>query len=312
MAMYLFGFQVKGTGAVDSDVDLAILLKDNSCDFSLILNNLPLPIMNRYPELPPPMNQESQRDIYSLFGIPFDNLTTSETIQRFRSLKDRKTPLVWSTVNVNWVVQASKDEEFYKAILASDIVTLDGKTLLWLSKLLGYPMTEVVTGSGTIQDLHDTQVSEQDKLTIFFFGGNDDVGQVAMQKVNMNQGGLRAVGAINPGYGTVEEMSTDAIITAINKARPDILLVALGAKKGVAWIEHNRHRLNAKVISHLGATVNFLAGSVRRAPALFRNLGLEWVWRIVQEPKLFARYFGDGIGLLSLLLRGKLRNCVQK
>ena len=115
-----------------------------------------------------------------------------------------------------------------------------------------------------------------------------------MEKVNAVPGGLKAVGAINPGFGSVEEMSSNAILHEINQAKPDILLVALGAKKGTAWIEYNRNKLNAGVISHLGATVNFLAGTVKRAPILFRRFGLEWLWRILQEPKLFSRYAYDG------------------
>ena len=71
-------------------------------------------------------------------------------------------------------------------------------------------------------------------------------------------------------------------------------LVALGAKRGTAWIQHNRDKLNAKIISHLGATVNFLAGTVKRAPRLFRTISIEWLWRILQEPKLFTRYASDG------------------
>ena len=244
--------------------------------------------------------------VYSLFGLPINNLTTQETIQLFRSVKGHKSPLVWATVNVNWVVQASRDNAFRQAILDSDIVTLDGKPLLWLAKILGYPMTEVVTGSGTIQTMHEDKTSGGKKLSIFFFGGNDDVGAVAMEKVNQNQGGLQAVGAINPGFGSVEDMSSAAIITAINKTNPDILLVALGANKGVAWIEHNRHKLNAKIISHLGATVNFLAGTVRRAPTPFRKLGLEWLWRIFQEPTLFSRYLRDGLAIISLTCKAIL------
>ena len=252
------------------------------------------------------IKQDSPPKVYSLFGIPFNDLTTTEIILFFRSLKDQKTPLVWSTVNVNWIVQASKDIVFHKAILNSDIVTLDGKPLLWLCRILGYPMTEVVTGSGTIQNLNEEIVKKHEQLTIFFFGGEGDIGKIAMTKVNNNRGGLLAVGAINPGFGSVAEMSTGAILSEINKANPDILLVALGAKKGVAWIEHNRHKLNAKIISHLGATVNFLAGSVRRAPKLFQNLGLEWMWRILQEPKLVSRYTSDFFSLIYLLAKGRL------
>lgn len=234
-----------------------------------------------------------ERDVYCLLGVPIDNMTIQTTKDYLRSKTDQKNTTVWSTVNVNWIVQSLHDEGFYKAIINSDLVTIDGKPLLWLSKILGYPMKEVVPGSSIIQELHEDQGATR-KVSIYFFGGEENVGTIAMQKVNAQSNGLKAVGALNPGFGSVEEMSGQAIIDEINKANPDILLVALGAQKGTAWIEHNRDRLNAKIISHLGATVNFLAGTVKRAPTSFQKLGMEWFWRILQEPKLFSRYASDG------------------
>ena len=237
--------------------------------------------------------KKKERDVYYLAGIPVDNMTMESTKTFLRSRPAEAPPAVWSTVNVNWVVQSFEDEDFKQAILNSDLVTLDGRPLLWLSKLKGFPMTEVVPGSSMIQELHEDKNATK-RLTIFFFGGEGDVSEIAMEKVNAVPGGLKAVGAINPGFGSVEEMSSNAILHEINQAKPDILLVALGAKKGTAWIEYNRNKLNAGVISHLGATVNFLAGTVKRAPILFRRFGLEWLWRILQEPKLFSRYAYDG------------------
>ena len=248
------------------------------------------------------IKEDFARDVYCLLGLPIDNMTIESTKKYIHSRTDKYYPIVWSTVNVNWVVQSFRDKEFRKAIIKSDLVTLDGKPLLWLSKLLGYPMTEVVPGSTMIQNIHE-DIEAEEKLSIFFFGGEGDVGSLAMENVNSQPSGLRAVGAINPGFGTVEEMSSDSIIEAINKAKPDILLVALGAKKGTAWIEYNRDRLNAKIISHLGATVNFLAGTVRRAPRFFQIISMEWLWRILQEPKLVTRYALDGWVILCCLVK---------
>ena len=248
------------------------------------------------------ISKDFERDVYLLFGVPIDNMTIQSTKDYLYSRTNLKSPAVWSTVNVNWIVQSLRDEEFRKAIINSDLVTLDGRPLLWLSRLFGYPMTEVVPGSSMIQELHEDIKSPQ-KLSIFFFGGEGDVGFLAMKKVNAQPSGLKAVGAINPGFGTVDEMSSIGIIEAINKAKPDILLVALGAKKGTAWIEHNRNKLDVKIISHLGATVNFLAGTVKRAPSIFQKIGMEWLWRILQEPKLFFRYASDGWVMSNWILK---------
>jgi len=247
------------------------------------------------------IGQDFQRDVCCLFGLPVDNLTLDKTKHLLREKAKLPYNTVLSTINVNWAVQSFSDPAFRAAIINSDVVTLDGMPLLWLAKLLGYPMTEVVAGSTLIQELNQEKGREK-PLSIFFFGGEEEAGRQAVEKVNANKGGLEAVGRLNPGFGSIEAMSSDAIINAINAPSPDILLVALGAKKGTRWIEHNRRRLNAKIISHLGATINFLAGTVQRAPALASKCGLEWVWRIIQEPKLFARYAGDGLALLRVLL----------
>lgn len=245
--------------------------------------------------------RDFQRQVFCLCGLPVDNLDLAATKALLPDKARLQGVTVLSTINVNWVVQSRRDPAFRAAIVNSEMVTLDGKPLVWLARLLGYPMKEVVAGSTLIQELNE-QKGVAAPLSIFFFGGDDQAGRLAVERVNRAGGGLRAVGALNPGFGDIAEMSSPAIIKQINEARPDILLVALGAKKGVAWIEHNRHILQAKVVSHLGATVNFLAGTVRRAPRIFRKMGLEWGWRILQEPKLFSRYAGDGLLLLQMLL----------
>jgi len=246
------------------------------------------------------IEQDFQRDVWCLFGLPVDNLTLEGTKQLLREKAKRPYNTVLSTINVNWVVQSFTDPAFRAAIINSDIVTLDGKPLLWLARLLGYPMTETVAGSTLIQELHQDKTTDT-KLSIFLFGGEGNVAEQAEKEINKNPGGLYAVGSLNPGFCTVDEMSSDAIIETINQARPDILLVALGAKKGTQWIEQNRDRLNAKIISHLGATINFLAGTVQRAPKAVRSMAMEWAWRILQEPKLFTRYAADGFILLRVL-----------
>jgi N-acetylglucosaminyldiphosphoundecaprenol N-acetyl-beta-D-mannosaminyltransferase len=96
-------------------------------------------------------------------------------------------------------------------------------------------------------------------------------------------------------------MSSNAVIAAINASNADFLVVALGAAKGQAWLLRNHHRLSIPVRAHLGAALNFQANAVRRAPRLLRVAGLEWLWRIKEEPHLWRRYWRDGCGLLRLL-----------
>ena len=247
------------------------------------------------------MSCNFHREVFCMLGLPVDNLGFDAAKALFRKLATERQSAVLSTINVNWVVQSFDDNSFRSNIHNSEMVILDGKPLVWLSRLLGYPMREVVPGSSLIEDLLNEKYRKP--LTIFLFGGESNTAEIAGEKINRNQKGLRAVGSYNPGFGTVEEMSKSEIIDNINKASPDILLVALGAKKGMQWIELNRHRLKVGVISHLGATINFLAGTVKRAPLFMQNIGIEWMWRIMQEPKLFYRYGWDGLILCQYILK---------
>src|SRR5207244_10946213 len=101
-------------------------------------------------------------------------------------------------------------------------------------------------------------------------------------------------GVLDPGFGSVEEMSRDHIIDKVNAGAADFLAVSLGAKKGQLWLHRNHQRLTIPVRAHLGVTVNFQAGTVKRAPLRLRAWGLEWLWRIKEEPHLWRRYAHDG------------------
>lgn len=246
------------------------------------------------------VDKEFARDVWCLFGLSVDNVNMAATKELLRARVRQPGNMVLATININWVVRALTDPAFANAVLNSDLVVLDGRPLLWLARLLGCPMTEVVPGSTLIYELWREE-SPGEPLSLFLLGGEEGAAEQALARVNSQPGGVRAVGALNPGFGTVAELSRDEIISHINRSAPDILLVALGANKGTRWIEHNRERLTAKVISHLGATVNFLAGTVRRAPVSVQRLGLEWCWRILQEPRLCARYAADGMVMLRVL-----------
>jgi N-acetylglucosaminyldiphosphoundecaprenol N-acetyl-beta-D-mannosaminyltransferase len=247
------------------------------------------------------LERDFQRDAYCLFGIAADNVDMAHTRKLINYHASQKDSIVLSTINVNWITRSFFDPQFRSAILNSDIVTIDGQPLLWLSKLFCCSIRQKVSGSTLVQELIEEKT--ENPITIFLFGGDDNTADLALKMINKKNGGLRAVGALNPGYGTVEEMSTDEIINAINRVNPDLLLVALGAKKGVQWIEKNRKKLNARIISHLGATINFLAGKIKRAPTIIQNFGFEWLWRITQEPELFFRYAKDGKDLFLVILK---------
>jgi N-acetylglucosaminyldiphosphoundecaprenol N-acetyl-beta-D-mannosaminyltransferase len=147
------------------------------------------------------------------------------------------------------------------------------------------------------------------RLGAFFFGATDDIGQLVRKRLAERASGLNCAGAFCPGFGSVASMSDPGIINRINQADPDLLVVAVGAHKGILWLSRNERLLSAPIVCNLGATINFLAGRVTRAPLFFRRHGLEWLWRIKEEPTLWTRYALDLATLISVLI-GQVLPCL--
>jgi N-acetylglucosaminyldiphosphoundecaprenol N-acetyl-beta-D-mannosaminyltransferase len=174
-------------------------------------------------------------------------------------------------------------------------------SIVWIARLVGAPIKDRIAGS----DIFDALIAKHTTakpLKVFMFGGVEGAAAAASRALNARQGGLRSVGALYPGFGSVEDMSRREIIDTVNSNNADFLVVSLGAKKGQLWLLRNHRRLVIPVRAHLGASVNFEAGTLKRAPLLMQKSGLEWLWRIKEEPYLWRRYWHDGRVLLLLLL----------
>lgn len=241
------------------------------------------------------------RDVYNLLGLPFDAVDMDEAVREVIEAVNKKQKLFISTPNLNFLIASQKKSTFRESVLHSDLSIADGMPIVFMCKLLNIPIQERVAGSSLIDELRQNDECRENPIKVFFFGGQDGVAEQAHQVLHDANDGLKSVGYLNPGFGSVDDMSRDEIIDRINSAEPDFIIVSLGAAKGQAWIENNRHRLTAYVISHLGAVVNFIAGTVRRAPNWVQKLHMEWLWRIKEEPALFNRYWKDGMAFVKLL-----------
>lgn len=244
------------------------------------------------------MAADFSRDVHCILGLPFDAMDMVAAVRHIqRSARERR-PCFLSTPNLNWLIGCRTDVGLRASVVNSDLSVVDGMPLVWIAQLLGIPILERVSGAGLFEALRS---STSEPLSVYFFGGADGVAESACRCLNDRSSGLRCVGFESPGYGSIEDMSSDVTIARINASGADFLLVALGAKRGQAWIEHNRARIRVPVISHLGATVNFAAGMLDRAPKWMQDAGLEWLWRIKEEPFLWRRYLQDGLALLALV-----------
>ncbi len=245
----------------------------------------------------------SERELVCIAGLPFDVIDMAGAVDRLCQAAIDRVPLFLSTPNLNFLVAAQGDAAFRNSVIHSDLSVADGMPLVWLARLFGLPIRERVAGSSLFEALRAGagQHILGRPISVYFFGGPVGVAEKAAQIINCCGQHMICAGFFCPGFGSLDEMSRPEIIQAINESGADFLVVALGAKKGQAWIEHNRQAISVPVISHLGAVVNFVAGTVKRAPEGMQRLGLEWFWRIKEEPALFSRYWQDGIGFLKLL-----------
>jgi N-acetylglucosaminyldiphosphoundecaprenol N-acetyl-beta-D-mannosaminyltransferase len=248
------------------------------------------------------------RPVFDILGLPFDAVDLRAAVRLVVEAVEHRTPLFVSTPNLNFLIACQKDAAFRRSVFESDLSLADGMPVIWLARLLGIPIHQRVAGS----DLFEALCGQTERtVKVFFFGGPEGAAQQARDRVNAmaddraRQGllpGVVCVGFDSPGFGSLEDMSQPDVIQRINATGADFVVVALGARKGQAWIQRNRAQLDAPVISHLGAVVNMAAGTIARAPLWMRRVGLEWVWRIKEEPMLWKRYASDGLMLLRLLV----------
>ena len=244
------------------------------------------------------LETDFQRDVFCLLGLPFDAVTLEGVVDEIQSSAKRRRSLFLSTPNVNYLIASLSDRELRDSVLQSDLSVADGMPVVWIARLLRMPIRERISGSSLFDRLRQVR---GDPMSVYIFGGADGVAEAACRRLNEASSGLNCVGSESPGFGSLDELSANAMIERINASQANFLLLSFSARKGQAWIQRNRSRLTVPVLCNLGATANFVAGSVGRAPAWMQRTGLEWLWRIKEEPQLWRRYFRDGIALIGLL-----------
>ena len=230
-----------------------------------------------------------------------DLLDINTAVSRIEVAAEKGAPFLISTPNLNFLVSSLSNPEFKKSLMASDLCTADGMPIVWIARLLGLPFKDRIAGS-TMFDALSKRGAPNRSLRVVMFGGAPGVAEAAGQLLNERSETVTCVGSVYPGHGTVDELSNSEVIDAINQSKADFLVVALGAAKGQSWLLRNHDRLTVPVRAHLGAVINFQAGTIRRAPVGMQKIGLEWLWRIKEEPYLWRRYWTDGKALLRLLM----------
>lgn len=228
----------------------------------------------------------------SILGVPFDNVTTSQTLETISSMIASRKPHYIATANVDFTALAMYDEELRRILLDAHLVVCDGMPLVWASRWLGNALPERVAGSDLVPKL--LAIAEEKNWSVFFLGGKKEVAAKAVQKVQERHPKLRIAGVLSPPFKPLHEMDHATICALIHSADPDLLFVSFGCPKQEKWIAMNYKRAGAPVTIGVGAAIDFLAGHLQRAPLWMQTTGLEWLFRLLHEPRrLFKRYATD-------------------
>jgi N-acetylglucosaminyldiphosphoundecaprenol N-acetyl-beta-D-mannosaminyltransferase len=229
-----------------------------------------------------------------ILGVPIDNVSTEETLQKIEEfIRDGSFHQI-ATANVDYLVNAANNQQYREILCGCDLVVADGMPVVWASRLLGSPLTERVAGADLVPRL--AHLSRQEGYGIFLLGATPEVSSLAASR--LEDMGARIVGRLSPPVCSPDEFDNDYMLAEIERANPDILLVAFGSPKQELWIHQHRDRLNVPVCIGIGGSLNFLAGAVARAPGWMQRAGLEWAYRILVEPRrLVPRYLKDAVGM---------------
>jgi N-acetylglucosaminyldiphosphoundecaprenol N-acetyl-beta-D-mannosaminyltransferase len=206
------------------------------------------------------------------------------------------------TPNVDHVVMAEHDERFRTAYAAAALSLVDGTPVLWAARLLRTPLPEKISGSDLVMPLLRRAAERGHR--VYFLGGAPGVADLAKSKLEAAFPGIQIVGTDSSRIDINALGETDEVTERIRRAAPDLVLVALGAPKQELWSYTRAERLKPAVLIGVGASLDFVAGIQKRAPRWMSKAGLEWLYRLAQEPRrLAARYLLRDPEFCLILLR---------
>lgn len=237
-----------------------------------------------------------------------DSLNMPEVLDRIDKLIQIKKNSYVVTPNVDHIVQLEKDSELQKVYKNADLILADGKPLIWISNYYKTPIKEKVSGSDLFPLL--CEMAGEKGYKMFFLGAAEGVAARAATNLKKRYSNLEVAGVYSPPFGFEEnEEEVEKILQMIIKSNVDILIVGLGAPKQEKFIFKYHDRLNVPISLGLGASLDFEAGNIKRAPKWMQKSGLEWLFRITQDPRrMFKRYIIDDIKIIRLVRKYKIKN----
>lgn len=241
-----------------------------------------------------------------VWGIPFAPLTLAQTVAAVTSLIEAGQPAYFVTAPTHYAMLTDENPDLRDLNTRAAFIVADGTPLVWASRWQGSPLPERVAGSDLIFELSAEAAKKGYRL--FFLGGAEGVAKEAARRLQVCYPALQIVGTECPPFRELTADEQVELTDRIRKARPDILFVAFGQPKGERWIQEHYVKLGVPVSVQIGASLDFAAGRLRRAPRWMQKAGLEWAFRLGLEPKrLFARYARNAWFIARMLLRDLAR-----
>jgi N-acetylglucosaminyldiphosphoundecaprenol N-acetyl-beta-D-mannosaminyltransferase len=236
-----------------------------------------------------------------VWGLPLAPVTEEQVLLHLPALIAEGKPSYFITANLNYAMLTHRHADLREINRRAAFLLADGMPLVWASRFWGTPLPERVAGSDLIFSF--CELCARRGYRLFLLGGEPGVGEEAMSALAARYPGLEVVGVESPPYRDLSDDEHSAILERIRAAKPDVLFVAFGQPKGERWISATAESLGVPVCVQVGASLDFVAGRVRRAPRWLQMVGLEWAYRMAQEPRRLAvRYLDNAMFLLLCVL----------
>ncbi len=224
-----------------------------------------------------------------VWGVPFAPMTLEQTVEAVDALIESRRPSYFITANLHYLMLSNQNPDLAAVNERAAFILADGAPVVWAARKRPTPLPERVAGSDLIFHLCDLSARKGRRL--FFLGAPEGVAEEAAEKLRNRYPGIQVVGTECPPFRKPTEAEHDQLLARIRAANPDVLFVAFGQPKGERWIFENLERLGVPVCVQVGASLEFAAGRFARAPRWMQRTGLEWAFRLLQEPRrLFLRY----------------------
>jgi N-acetylglucosaminyldiphosphoundecaprenol N-acetyl-beta-D-mannosaminyltransferase len=241
-------------------------------------------------------------------NIPVHSLTMQETLAVIDEYISSGRQLHHVVINAGKVVSMQKDPLLYKNVVSSDLINADGQAIVWASRFLGLPLPERVTGIDLMMNL--LELAYRKKYKCFFFGAREEIVRTVIEKVSA-QYSPEIIAGYRNGY--FDEKDESLIADQIAESGAQMLFVAITSPKKenfLAKYQANLEKVN--LIMGVGGSFDVLAGLTKRAPVWMQNAGLEWFYRLVQEPgRMWKRYLIGNLSFIRLVLKMKFRKKIS-